>query len=159
MTYSDITTTDKPNQNQYSWQDDMAKLESVMGNTNYTDSIDGSLPTPAKMQFGGGSGRGFLDKFNPDTKEVTQGWGMPAIQGISAAAGAYLGYQQLKLGQSQLEQNKKIFNLNFGAQAQTLNTRMEDRQRSLVGAAEGTNRNVESVDSYLSKHAIKTQGI
>lgn len=108
-------------------------------------------------QDGKGSGwfDGFLDRYNKDTKETKQGWGMPAIQGLTSATGAYLGYQQLQLGKSQLEQNKKIFNLNFGNQAQTLNTQMEDRQRARVASGE----KVDSVDDYMSKHAIKTKGI
>lgn len=101
--------------------------------------------------------RGFLDKFNSATGEKTQGWGMPAIQGIGGLANAYLGYQQLQLGKSQLEQNKKIFNLNFGAQSQTLNAQMEDRQRARVSATRGVG--TESVEDYMNKNAIKTKGI
>ena len=103
--------------------------------------------------------RGFFDKFNPATNEKIQGWGMPAIQGVGALANAYLGYQQLQLGKSQLEQNKKIFNLNFGAQSQTLNTQMEDRQRARVASAGSGSGSLDSVDSYMSKNAIKTKGI
>ena len=145
----------KPNIPQ--WQLD---LESSMQNYDPNTEIMNSVQPPGQMQFDNqDSGRGFFNKQNSITGETTQGWGMPAIQGIGALAGSYLGYQQLKLGQSQLEQNKKIFNLNFGAQAQTLNTRMEDRQRSMISSAGTGADKLESVDAYMAKHAIKTQGI
>ena len=131
----------------------------VFGDTSIAKSSDGE---PLNIQDTMGTdtgGIGFLNKFNNKTGETTQGWGMPAIQGVGALANAYLGYQQLQLGKSQLEQNKKIFNLNFGAQAQTLNTQMEDRQRARVASAGSGSSRLDSVDAYMSKNAIKTQGI
>lgn len=124
----------------------------------FGDSSKGEAANIEQM-YGDSGGTGFLGKTNKLTGESTQGWGMPAIQGLTSAANAYLGYQQLQLGKSQLAQNKKIFNLNFTNQAQTLNTQLEDRQRSRVASSAGGSSQAESVDSYMSKNAIKTKGI
>lgn len=97
-----------------------------------------------------------LSKGGPDGK---QGWASPVISGLTGAASAYLGYQQMKLGKSQLEQNKKIFNLNFSNQAQSINTQLEDRQRSRVAGSAGGSSQAESVESYMAKNAIKSKGI
>ena len=139
-----------------------ADIDSLMLgiNTDYSSKINESVMgnTPSSLNFEPDK-RGFFDTSNSATGEKTQGWGMPAIQGVGALANAYLGYQQLQLGKSQLAQNKKIFNLNFGAQAQTLNTQMEDRQRARVASAGSGSGSLDSVDSYMAKNAIKTKGI
>ena len=128
--------------------------------TDYSAKIrsDVEANTP-DMNFKKSWWDGALDKSNRTTGEISQGWLSPAIQGVGALANAYLGYQQLQLGKSQLEQNKKIFNLNFGAQSQTLNTQMEDRQRARVASAGSGSSSLDSVDTYMSKNAIKTKGI
>ncbi len=79
--------------------------------------------------------------------------GVGALSGI---ASAYLGWQQMNLAKNQLEQNKKIFNLNFQNQAQSVNTQLEDRQRARVASNAGA---YESVGSYLDKNSVKSKGI
>ena len=78
-----------------------------------------------------------------------------AASGLSNLAGAYLGFQQLNLAQDQLAQNKKIFNLNFQNQAQSINTQMEDRYRAKLAAGE----QIAPLEEYMSKNALKTTGI
>lgn len=78
------------------------------------------------------------------------------INALSGLTSAYLGWQQFNLAKDQLAQNKKIFNLNFGNQAQSVNTQLEDRQRARVAGGGGA---YESVDSYMAKNAVQTKGI
>ncbi len=78
------------------------------------------------------------------------------IGALSGLAGAYLGWQQFNLSKDQMAQSKKIFNLNFGAQAQSVNTQLEDRQRARVASNPTA---YQSVGDYMSKNAVKTTGI
>jgi hypothetical protein len=78
------------------------------------------------------------------------------IGALSGLAGAYLGWQQFNLAKDQMAQSKKIFNLNFGAQAQSVNTQLEDRQRARVAS---NPTGYQSVGDYMSKNAVKTTGI
>lgn len=79
--------------------------------------------------------------------------GIGALSGLTSA---YLGWQQFNLAKDQLAQSKKIFNLNFGAQAQSVNTQLEDRQRARVASNPTA---YQSVGDYMSKNAVKTTGI
>lgn len=78
------------------------------------------------------------------------------LHAFSSLAGAYLGWQQFNLAKEQLAQNKKIFNLNFGAQAQSTNRELEDRQMRRVRDSGGL---AESVDSYMTRNRVNTKGI
>lgn len=94
---------------------------------------------------------GFLD--STDAAGIkTQGWGGPALGAISGLGNAYMGMQQLNLAKETLANNKRQFDMNYGAQRQTTNTRLEDRQRARVnGSAPGT---YESVGDYMNKHRV-----
>lgn len=77
------------------------------------------------------------------------GVGLGALQG---AASLFMGMQQYGLAKKQLEEGKRQFDLNYGAQKQTTNTRLEDRQRARVASNAGA---YESVGSYMDKNGIK----
>lgn len=79
--------------------------------------------------------------------------GIGALSGLTSA---YLGWQQFNLAKDQLAQNKKIFNLNFGQQAQSLNTALEDRQRARVASNPGS---YQSVGDYMAQNQFSTQGL
>jgi len=57
------------------------------------------------------------------------GWGNLALGGLQAGMGAFMGLKQLDLAKDQLRFQKEAFNKNYGAQRQTTNTNLEDRQR------------------------------
>ena len=94
---------------------------------------------------------GFLD--STDEKGIkTQGWGGPALGVVSGLGNAYMGMQQLNLAKETLANNKRQFDMNYGAQRTTTNARLEDRQRARVnGSAPGT---YESVGDYMNKHRV-----
>jgi hypothetical protein len=94
---------------------------------------------------------------DPVTKETQLGKLGQGIGAFTGLANAYLGWQQFSIAKQQMDQNKKIFNLNFANQAQTTNTQLEDRQRARVAShAAG---DVESVDSYMARNRVSGQGI
>ena len=74
--------------------------------------------------------------------------GLGALQG---GLGAYLGFQNLGIAKDTLAQNKRQFDLNFGAQQKTTNTRMADRQASRVAANPVA---YSPVAEYMAKNGI-----
>lgn len=84
---------------------------------------------------------------------VSTGWAAPAIGIAQAVMGGINGNRQLGLAEDSLKQSKREFDLNYGAQRQTTNTQLEDRQRARV--ASSNSGAYESVDTYLDKNRIK----
>jgi hypothetical protein len=132
--------------------------------TKNIDSIDASMP---QLNFGkpslwggfkGFMGDGWLSTKDDKTGITTEGKLGASIGAFAGIANTYLGWQQYNLAKDQMNQNKKIFNLNFGAQAQSLNTQMEDRQRARV-AMQGAKASGGSVEDYMKKNAISAKGI
>jgi hypothetical protein len=79
------------------------------------------------------------------------GWLGPMATAGSGLVNAYTGYKQLQLGQDELVQNKREFDLNFGNQRQSYNTQIEDRQRARLSASPG---GYESLSTYLDKNRV-----
>lgn len=75
------------------------------------------------------------------------------IDAISGLSQLYFGLKSFGLAKDQFKESKRQFNLNFGAQAQTINTRLEDRQRNRVRGNPGA---FESVSTFLDKNRIQT---
>lgn len=122
---------------------------SVIGaGDNFGLDIPKDAATPDK-------GWNWFSSKDPKTGQVQAGALGEGIGAFTGIANAYLGWQQFNLAKDQMAQNKKIFNLNFSTQAQTLNTEMADRQRVRVARGSGA----ESVDSYMAKNSIKVRGI
>lgn len=87
----------------------------------------------------------FGDKENP-------GWGGTALGALGALGSGYMGMQQLKLGRDTMNENRRQFDLNYGAQRDTLNTQMADRQAARVAS----NPNAyQSVNDYMAANRIK----
>lgn len=86
-------------------------------------------------------------KYSPTSLD----WGKFGLEALGGIAGLYMGMKQYNMAKKQMEQNHQAFKKNFNAQAQTLNTSMEDRQRARIAS----NPNAyESVDSYMNKNRI-----
>lgn len=92
--------------------------------------------------------------FGGSQKNGTQsmGWAAPALGIGQAVMGGIMGNRQLGLAEDNFKEGKRQFNLNYGAQRQTTNTQLEDRQRARVASNPGA---YESVDTYLDKNRIK----
>lgn len=127
--------------------DGMASPSAFEGiNLPDTEKKLSSIPEWQTKWFGGTAQDGTASKGILPT-------GMNVFSGL---AGAYLGWQQFNLAKDQLAQNKKIFNLNFANQAQSVNTQLEDRQKARVAAGGSA---YESVGSYMEKNAVKQKGL
>ena len=88
-----------------------------------------------------------------DEKGVTtKGWAPLALGAGQAILGGIQGMQAQKLAQKQFKEGVRQFDLNYGAQRQSMNTQLEDRQRARVASNPGA---YESVSSYLDKNRIK----
>lgn len=83
---------------------------------------------------------------------TTKGWAPMALGVGQAIFGGIQGQQAMKLAQDQFKEGKRQFNLNYGAQRQTINTELEDRQRARVASNPGA---YESVSAYLDKNSVK----
>lgn len=83
----------------------------------------------------------------------TQGWGGLALGGLQGIGSMYMGMQQYNLAKDTLQNSKDQFAKNFGAQASTLNTHMEDRQRARINSSNAS-AGYESVGDYMNKHRV-----
>lgn len=80
------------------------------------------------------------------------GWGGTALGGLGALASTFLGMKQYGLAKQTLEENKRQFQLNYDAQKQMTNTRLEDRQRARVASNPGA---YQSVGAYMGANGVK----
>ena len=80
------------------------------------------------------------------------GWGNLALGAASGLASTFLGMKQYGLAKQTLAENKRQFQLNYDAQKQTTNTRLEDRQRARVASNAGA---YQSVGDYMAVNGIK----
>lgn len=84
----------------------------------------------------------------------TSGWAMPAINLVTGLLSMQQGKKAEKFAKSQLAESKRQFDMNYGAQRQSINTELEDRQRARVASAGGSGA-YEDVNTYLEKNRIK----
>ena len=114
---------------------------SPVGNTARPGQLDLTQFTDSPKGDGG-----FMDNMLGE-----DGWGNLALSGVSAGLQGFMGMKQLGLAKDQLDLQKQSFNKNYGAQKQTTNTQLRDRQRR---------RYAEQPDSYVSPDEyMKQNGI
>lgn len=106
--------------------------------------------------FGSGEGgmfsrQGMFGGMDRNTGIATAGWAPTALGIGQAFLGARQGQQALDLANKQFGESKRQFDLNFGAQRQSINTQLEDRQRARVASNPGA---YEDVDSYMKKNKV-----
>lgn len=87
-----------------------------------------------------------------DKGNASGGWVGPAAGIASTIFGAMQGNRQLNMAEERFKESKRQFDANYGAQRQTTNTQLEDRQRARVASNPGA---YESVNSYLDKNRIR----
>lgn len=75
--------------------------------------------------------------------------GLGAVGGV---ANAFMAMQQYGLAKKTLNENKRQFELNYGAQRDTTNTAMRDRQAARVASNSGA---YQSVDDYMATNGIR----
>ena len=80
------------------------------------------------------------------------GWGGLALGAVGGLASTIMGMKQYGLAKKSLAENKRQFQLNYDAQKQTTNTRLEDRQRARVASNAGA---YQSVGDYMGTNGIR----
>ena len=76
----------------------------------------------------------------------------PILQGAGALGNLWMGMQNYGLAKDSLKEGKRQFDLNYGAQRDSVNTQMEDRQK----ARYASNPNFyESPESYMDRNRIR----
>lgn len=93
---------------------------------------------------------GFTGKTLADGTK-TQGWGAPVLGALGGLASSYLGFQQLGQAKDAFNENKRQFEMNWGAQQKTVNSQLEDRQRARIASNPGA---YTSVSEYMKKNGI-----
>ena len=82
----------------------------------------------------------------------TMGAVAPILQGVGALGNVWMGMQNYGLAKDSLKEGKRQFNMNYGAQRDSTNTLMEDRQNARVAS----NPNFyESTATYMDKNRIR----
>lgn len=117
----------------------------AMGGFNYTA---GSAPSA-----GGGFGQWMKDSGMMGSTEngiKTDGWGGLALGAAQGLMSGFMGMKQYGLAKKTLAHNQDVFNKNYAAQRQTTNTRLEDRQKTVVAM----NSNNTPVAEYMNKNRI-----
>ncbi|EKD22491.1 MAG: N4 gp52-like protein [uncultured bacterium] len=79
------------------------------------------------------------------------GWGGMALNAGGALMQGFLGMKQYGLAKQTLAENKRQFQMNYDAQRQSTNTRLEDRQRARVASNSGA---YQSVGDYMGANKI-----
>ena len=86
-----------------------------------------------------------------DGKLGPNGWGGMALNAAGGLMQGFLGMKQYGLAKKTLEENKRQFQMNYDAQKQSTNTRLEDRQRARVASNSGA---YQSVGDYMGANKI-----
>lgn len=119
-----------------------ASLDSALGSPSVAAPSAAAVTDPTLLQsiFGYSN----KDGFQP-------GWGGMALGAASSLGNAWMGMKQYGLAQDALKENKRQFNINYGAQQKMLNSQLEDRQRARVAANPGA---YQSVGDYMNQNRV-----
>lgn len=94
---------------------------------------------------------GFTGRRNPDGS-FDSGWGGLALGGASALMQGFMGLKQYGMAKDQMNEGRRQFDLNYGAQRDLINTQLEDRARARASYNPG---HYEPVESYMDRNRIK----
>lgn len=118
----------------------------------------GASGSPFSSLSGLFGGDGFLSKnsifggTDTNTGITSKGWAPMALGIGQAIFGGMQGMKAQRLAEDQFKESKRQFDLNYGAQRDSTNTALEDRQRARVAANPGA---YASVSDYMSANRIK----
>jgi len=83
-------------------------------------------------------------------------WGN-TMQGINAATNLFngwVGYQQMKAAREGLQESKRQFDMNWGAQKQLTNQQLWERRNAQIAAAGGVNNGL-TPDEYVMQWGVQ----
>jgi hypothetical protein len=93
---------------------------------------------------------GILGKTLGDGTKL-QGWGGMAVGAASGIMNGLLGFQQMGMAKDAAKENRRQFDMNYGAQVKTTNAQLQDRQRARVASNPGA---YQSVGDYMKTYGI-----
>lgn len=104
-----------------------------------------------------GATPGFMDSLGGFFKSAigtrdNPGWGGLALGTAQGIGSLYLGMKQYGLAKDSLETNKRQFQMQYDAQKNLTNSRLEDRQSARVQSDPGAH---VPVDEYMKKYGVK----
>ena len=82
------------------------------------------------------------------------GWGSLALGSAKALGGLFMGMKQYGLAKKTFNENKRQFQLNWGANRDLTNAQLADRQAGRI-AASGPDGRHASVADYMAQYGIK----
>lgn len=130
-----------------------ADISSPGFNMDFLKEVPNFGGSSSGMNLGGSQGSWWDSLFDRTSANgvKTQGMAAPLIGGASALMSGIMGWKQYGLQKDALNQTKKEFDMNWGAQQKTMNSSMEDRQRARVASNPGA---YQSVGDYMKKNGI-----
>ena len=132
----------------------MTAINPTTGGVNPIDPSGMNMPT--QQQFQPSTWDTLMGYRAPDGQTQT-GYLTGGAQLASSVLQGYLGLQQLSLGRQQVRQNRRQFNRNFEAQAQTTNANLEADVRRAASSSGLNNADTQQrVDSLMAKYGIKS---
>ncbi len=133
-------------------------MQSVMNPGFDASSYMKANPDIFGAQGGGGiwdsiKNSGFFNSKNPTTGAMDQGWGGQAMGIANGLMSGYLGMKQYGIAKKTLSENKRQFELNYAAQKNMTNSRLEGRQKARIAASPDGGH--MSAADYVQKYGVK----
>ena len=122
---------------------------------NYSAPLTSGTPQQTSGGIFGNLYAGIKNAWNGGGTDVNGNQTMNQFsQGLNAVTGltsAWFGLEKLKQSKKSFSESRKQFALNYGAQRQDYNTKLEDRQRARVASNPGA---YKSVSDYMPNNRI-----
>ena len=129
-------------------QADTSMVDNIMADSfNAVPGLgNNELQFMSGMDLGGGSGGGMFSNFLGK-----DGWGGLALGGAQTLMNGWMGMKKLDLAKQQLAENKRQFDMNWGAQKNLTNNRLALAQQVRASA----NPNAQQVAEYMKQWGVK----
>lgn len=114
-----------------------------------------SMAAPASLWDQMGTKDFWLGSFNQQTGQRSMGAGGLALGAAQGLMNGWLGMQQLDMAKQQFGFQKDAFAKNWGAQKNTTNAQLRDRQEARLASRQGASTNpYQSVGDYMNQNGI-----
>lgn len=121
-------------------------IQEVQAQPDWSSVGSGGLPQVPLDPSGWDRAFGYTDKNGAHT-----GWASTALGALQGIGNAYMGMKQYGMAEDALKEQKRQFNLNYGAQKSAFNSQIEDRQRARVAANPGA---YDDTVTYMKKYGL-----
>lgn len=136
---------------------DFLSTDNVLGGAGSQDFLSSLL---SSIKGFGSDATGTLGDLGGGLLDNSKGIG-ELLSGLGGLGQAYTGFKTLGIAEDELDFNKGVFNTNLANQAKSINSQLEDRQRSRIASTGDNNAsgNYESLKSYMDKNAVSGKAI